>query len=192
MLWSHFKNFNCVSPIIYSPIAFPISSPLPPTKKHPRLYLGLLAGLVAITANTLVLKAAPLLAVNAESGGLLKLVLLHTKLWLPAGLLTVVQTEGFKLLFHYLTGLGMVGLYVLVFEPRLPSNGWAKGGLFSLLPWAINGFVVLPLLGQGVLGTRVLTAGGILYFCGANAVFGLVLGGVYVYLRQWQKSAEVV
>ena len=157
-------------------------------KKHPRLYLGLLAGLVAITANTLVLKAAPLLALNAESGGLLKLVLLHTKSLLPAELLPVVQTEGFKLLFHYGTGLGMVALYVAVFEPRLPGNGWAKGGLFSLLPWAINGCVVLPLLGQGVAGGHALTAGGMAYFFVANAVFGLVLGGVYEYLGQRQPA----
>ncbi|MBW3127107.1 hypothetical protein [Hymenobacter profundi] len=157
-------------------------------KKHPRLFLGLLAGLVAITANTLVLKAAPLLPVNAESGGLLKLALLHTTPLLPAGLLPVVQAAGFKLLFHYLTGLGMVGLYVLVFEPRLPGKGWVKGGLFSLLPWAINGLVVLPLLGQGVAGVHALTAGGIAYFFVANAVFGLVLGGVYAYLRQRQTA----
>ncbi|GAC1602976.1 MAG: hypothetical protein NVS3B25_31420 [Hymenobacter sp.] len=150
--------------------------------------LGLLAGLVAITANTLVLKAAPLLAVNAESGGLLKFVLLHTTPVLPAGLLPVVKGEGFKLLFHYFTGLGMVGLYVLVFEPRLPGNGWVKGGLFSLLPWAINAFIVLPLLGQGVAGVYALTASGILYFFGANAVFGLVLGGVYAFLRQRQAA----
>lgn len=160
-------------------------------KKHPRLYLGLLAGVVAITANTLVLKAAPLMAVNAESGGLLKLVLLHTTPVLPAGPLPVVKAEGFKLLFHYLTGLGMVGLYVLVFEPRLPDNGWVKGGLFSLLPWVLNGFVVLPLLGQGLAGGHVLTAGGMAYFFVANAVFGLVLGGLYAYLRQQQEAAGV-
>ena len=66
-----------------------------------------------------------------------------------------------------------------------------KGGLFSLLPWAINGFIVLPLLGQGVLGMHAMTAGGILYFFETNAVFGLVLGGVYVCLRQWQNAALV-
>lgn len=158
-------------------------------KKHPRLYLGLLAGLVAITINHLVLKAAPLLHVNAGGGGLLKLALLHTRQLLPAGFLPTVKTPGFLLLFRYLTGLGMVVLYVLVFEPRLPGNGWVKGGLFSLLPWAINSFVVLPLLGQGALGVHALTAGGILYFFGTNAVFGLVLGGVYARLRRGQPVA---
>ena len=158
-------------------------------KKHPRLYYGLLAGLVAITVNTMVLKAAPLLSVNAESGGLLKLALLHAKPLLPAGLLPVVKTEGFKLLFHYVTGLGMVGLYVGVVEPRLPGNGWVRGGLFALLPWALNGFVVLPLLGQGVAGVHALTPGGMAYFFVANELFGLVLGGVYAYLRRGQPAA---
>ena len=115
-------------------------------------------------------------------------MLLHTKLLLPAGLLPVVQTEGFKRLFHYGTGLSMVGFYMGVFEPRLPGNGWVKGGLFALLSWAINGFVVLPLLGQGVAGGDTLTAGGRTYFFVANAVFGLVLGGVCEYLGQRQPA----
>lgn len=59
-------------------MACPISLPLPPIKKHPRLFLVLLPDLVTITANTLALRAAALLAVNAESGGLLKLALPHT------------------------------------------------------------------------------------------------------------------
>ncbi len=149
--------------------------PHPNMNKPARLYKGL----VAITLNTLVLKAAPLLHVNPESGGLLKLTLLHTRQLLPAELLPTVKTAGFKLLFHYLTGLGMVGLYVLFFEPLLPGKGWVKGSLFSLLPWAINGFIVLPLLGQGALGARTLTAAGIVYFFVANWLFGLLVGWGY-------------
>ncbi len=154
--------------------------------KHSRLYKGLVAGLVAITINTLVLKAAPLLHVDAGGGGLLKLTLLHTRQFLPAELLPTVKTAGFKLLFRYLTGLGMVGLYVLAFEPLLPGKGWVKGSLFSLLPWAINGFIVLPLLGQGVLGARTLTAAGIVYFFVANWIFGLLVGWVYERLGKHQ------
>ena len=91
-------------------------------------------------------------------------MLLHTQQFLPAEFLPTMKTTGFKLLFCYLMGLGMVGLYVLVFEPLLPGKEWVKGSLFSLLPRAVNGFIVLPLLGRGMLGARTLTAAGLVYF----------------------------
>lgn len=49
------------------------------TKYSPDLYKGLLAGLIAITVNTIVLKAAPLFDIMPESGGLLKLIIMRVK-----------------------------------------------------------------------------------------------------------------
>ncbi len=91
-------------------------------KKHSSLFKGLVAGFIAITANTLFLKAAPLLNVAAESGGLLKLVVLHTKQYLPSNVLSITKTTGFWLLFHYFTGFGMVLMYIYLFEPLLPGK----------------------------------------------------------------------
>ncbi len=144
-----------------------------------KLRNALWAGFIAITANTLFLKAAPLLHVAAESGGLLKLVLLHTKQYLPSNILSLTKTTGFWLFFHYLTGFGMVLMYAYLFEPLLPGKGWVKGSLFSLVPWLINGCIVLPLLGQGIMGVHQLSASGMIYFFFANLIFGLVLGVVY-------------
>ncbi len=153
-------------------------------KKYSNLFKGLVAGFIAIIANTLFLKAAPLLHVAAESGGLLKLVLLYTKQYLPSNVLSLTKTTGFWLLFHYLTGFGMVLMYVYLFEPLLPGKGWVKGSLFSLLPWLINGCIVLPLLGQGFIGVHQLTTAGMIYFFIANWIFGLVLGVVYEHLSK--------
>lgn len=153
-------------------------------KKHSKLFKGLVVGLVAITANTIILKAAPLIHVSAGTGGLLKLVLLHTKQYLPSNVLSLTKTTGFFLFFHYLTGFGMVLIYVYLFEPLLPGKGWVKGSLFSLVPWLINGCIVLPLLGQGFMGVYQLTTAGMIYFFIANWIFGLVLGVVYEHLSK--------
>jgi hypothetical protein len=139
-----------------------------------KLWNGLIAGLIAITVNTLLLKCSPLLHIKAEGGGLLKLLL-------KAGRYITVQPPFlhktlFGLIFHYLTGLFMALMYVYWFSPLLKLAGWIKGSLFSLLPWAINSFIVLPLLGQGWLGNNQLPSAGIIYFFVTNWIFGLILG----------------
>ena len=100
-----------------------------------------------------------------------------TALWTSVGLPPPASLI-FWLAFHYATGFGMVCLYVLL-EPRLPGRGLLKGSLFSLLPWLINGLIVLPALGQGVFGYRTLPLSGIAYFFVANWSFGAVLGELY-------------
>lgn len=148
-------------------------------KKSTKVFNVFFAGLIAITLNTLLLKAAPILHIEAESGGLLKLILLHTQLYMSDAMLACVHTAAFGVLFHYLTGFTMVILYVYLFEPLLPGKRWQKGSLFSLLPWMINGFIVLPLLGQGFIGIQQLPVTGIIYFFVANWIFGITLGELY-------------
>jgi hypothetical protein len=155
-------------------------------RKHSTLYKALVAGFIAITANTIILKVAPLINVSAESGGLLKLLLLHTQQYF-INYLPYIKTTGFWLLFHYLTGFAMVGMYVYLFEPVLPGKGWLKGSLFSLVPWLINGGIVLPLLGQGFMGIHQLSAAGMIYFFIANWIFGVLLGIVYEFLSKKKK-----
>ncbi|MCA1652576.1 MAG: hypothetical protein LC753_20690, partial [Acidobacteria bacterium] len=52
-----------------------------------------------------------------------------------------------------------------------------------LLPWLVNGLVVLPLLGQGVLGYQRLALSGMAYFFVANWSFGAALGVLYEKFR---------
>ena len=50
---------------------------------------------------------------------------------------------------------------------------------YALLVWLINAFVVLPLLGDGIAGTRLLTVLGMVCFAGAHTVFFVVLAYIY-------------
>lgn len=145
-------------------------------KFTPKLFKGLMAGFIAITVNTILLKMAAVFNITAESGGLLKLLLLNTRNYFSPAIFLNFKTTLFWIFFHYLTGFSMVFIYAFIFEPILPGKGWLKGSLFSLFPWLINGLIVLPILGQGILGIYQLSTAGIIYFFIANWMFGWVLG----------------
>ncbi|MCA1585980.1 MAG: hypothetical protein LC791_14815 [Acidobacteria bacterium] len=157
---------------------------------------ALWAGFIAISVNTIVLKAAEPLGFLAESGGLLRLHVLYLSPlfqslgisgWWAAASLPPPSALPFWLAFHYLTGFVMVVLYSTVFERLLPGRGLIKGSLFSLLPWFVNGLVVLPVLGQGVFGYQRLPLSGMAYFFVANWSFGGVLGVLYEKFRTWSR-----
>ncbi len=147
------------------------------SRKYLRFGYSILVGFGAITVNTLLLKLAPYFNVQAEGGGLLKLVLQSGRPF--TGHFAFLHTVFFGLLFHYLTGLAMVLFYVYWFSKQINCNAWLKGAFFSLIPWLINGFVVLPLLGLGWLGNNQLTRSGIVYFFAANLIFGVLLGALH-------------
>lgn len=147
-----------------------------------------LAGFVAISVNTIMLKSAKPLGIVAEGGGLLRLNVLYLgPLFQRLGISTWWKSKGlpplsslsFWLAFHYGTGFVMVFVYTQVFERLLPGRGLAKGSAFSLLPWLINSLVVLPLIGGGTFGRRQLPFSGMVYFFVANWSFGAVLGVLY-------------
>ena len=153
-----------------------------------RTVAALVAGAFGVVVNTALLKVAAPLGIRAESGGLLRLMTRAlaplanqtglSETWTRAGL-PMPDSLAFWLGFHLATGLGMVLLYAYVFEPFLPGKGLLKGSLFALVPWLINGFVVLPLLGQGIIGARALTLSGISYFFVADWSFTVTLGVLY-------------
>jgi hypothetical protein len=130
-----------------------------------------LAAFVAITVNTLLLKLAPLLGITAESGGLLKLVF---KIIPGIAGISFLHSAFFWVIFHYLTGFGMALFYFFVFA-KFRISKWTKGVLFSFIPWLINGVIVLPMLGRGVIGIHQLPVSGIIYFFFANLVFAIIL-----------------
>jgi hypothetical protein len=160
-----------------------------------KTHAALLAGFLSISVNTIVLKAAKPLGFIAESGGLLRLHVLYlsplfqslgiSRWWVSVGL-PPPSSFLFWLVFHYVTGFVMVFLYSTLLESVLPGRGLLKGSVFSLLPWLINGFIVLPLLDQGVLGYERLPLSGMVYFFMANWLFGAVLGVLYEKFRSIQ------
>jgi hypothetical protein len=101
---------------------------------------ALAAGTIGIIINTVLLKIAAPLGIQAESGGLLRLTTqtfapLITQsgigeAWTRAGL-PPTDSVVFWLGFHLATGLGMALLYAFVCEPFLPGNGLLKGSLFA-------------------------------------------------------------
>jgi hypothetical protein len=75
-------------------------------------------------------------------------------------------------------------VYAELVVDRLPGPVWFRGLVFSLLPLALSAFVLLPVLGAGVLGLRLGV--GVLPLLGEvfrNAVFGASLGISYALLR---------
>jgi hypothetical protein len=149
---------------------------------------SLLAGLIAIVANTALLEAADWIPLVTARGGLLKLL----KMYLSAPLtslgvadfwaaltLPAPDTHAFKTGFHIVVGLLMALFYAYVLEPMLPGSALVKGLLYALLVWLANAFIVLPWIGEGIAGSAFLSAGGMLYFAAAHTVFFVLLALLY-------------
>lgn len=158
----------------------------------------LTAGLLAVTANIVVLESAALFHIEAEAGGLLRLLreilgptfdrIGLAAIWSGLGL-PPPGSLPFRIAFHIGAGIGMAVFYALALEPYLPGSGGWKGALFSLLPWLLNSAVVMPMLGRGFAGADALTLGGMAYFFFANGVYGVLVGALYEGLRLGSGSA---
>ncbi len=69
--------------------------------------------------------------------------------------------------------------YALLFEPILHGSSLRKG-LISAVPfWLLNAFIVLPLLGYGIAGARLLTTVGLLSYAFAHTLFFVIVALVY-------------
>ena len=156
--------------------------------------IGLTAGAIAIVVNTLLLRAADWMHIDIGHGGLLELVhrtivdgvtALDPALTGPAGFSRVLVAPSFKIGFHAAVGLLMALFYTGVLEPRLPQrlSAGLKGFTYALLLWVANAAIVLPALGQGFAGCRVLHVGGMLYFAFAHTAFFLTLAWMTALLQ---------
>ncbi len=149
---------------------------------------ALLAGLIAIVANTLVLEAADWIPLVTARGGLLKLLKIYlaqplTDLGVPdlwaAPPLPAPDSHAFKSGFHIFVGLLMALFYAYGLEPLLPGTALMKGLLYALGVWLANAFIVLPWIGEGIAGSANLGAGGMIYFAFAHTVFFVLLALFY-------------
>ena len=158
-----------------------------------RLKLGILAGSIAITINSAVLAAADWIPLETAHGGLLKLltILLDDSfkkvgivgLWYASGLPEVASQE-FKLGFHLFVGIAMAAVYAVAIEPIFAASAWLKGGLYAVVIWLANAFIVLPWIGEGVAGSRSLGTMGIIYFAAAHTLFFVLMAVLYERLRR--------
>ncbi len=93
--------------------------------------------------------------------------------------LPAADTNAFKTGFHILVGLLMAVFYAFVLEPVLSGSARVKGLVYALLVWLANAFIVLPWIGEGIAGSRYLSAAGMIYFATAHTVFFVLLALLY-------------
>lgn len=154
-----------------------------------RAAAALLAGGLAIAVNTALLAAADAIPLVTARGGLLKLLkvafgdtltrLGAGALWARSGL-PAPDSNTFQLGFHVVVGLAMALLYGLALEARLAGPPWRKGLVYAAAVWIANAFIVLPLLGEGIAGSRSLSLLGMAWFAAAHTVFFMGLALLFV------------
>ena len=147
----------------------------------------LLAGAFAITVNTLLLYGAARFGLSTGNGGLLKLIhpwlgpLLNRSgvahVW-ASTMLPAPGAPAFKLGFHVFVGMLMAAVYACV-QRFVPWPAWIKGLFYAVLVYLANALIVLPLLGQGIAGSRVVSSYGLIYFALAHTTFFMLLAWCY-------------
>ena len=156
------------------------------------LVASLEAGALAIGANTALLAGADAIGFTTARGGLLRLLK-----DIAGGLAPFLGLEGvwkdmlapatsgafFQTAFHVVVGLLMAIFYAYVLEPLLPGRPWVKGLIYSGLVWLLNAFAVLPLIGEGIAGSRQLGIAGMVGFAVIHTVFFVLLAVLYARLR---------
>jgi hypothetical protein len=131
-----------------------------------RVCAGIVAGVLAILVNTAMLIAADRFHVVTARGGLLTLLLKLIGPPTPP----MATTWGFQQLFHLLVGVAMAVVYAVTLG-GLRGAVLAKGLVAAAVVWLTNACVVLPLIGQGFAGHRVLTPLGMSVFAVAHTAF---------------------
>ncbi len=79
---------------------------------------------------------------------------------------------------HFILGIVLTGIYASVFLNLLPSDGWKRGMIFSLIPFLLKEIMVSPMMGMGLFegGNMMMIMGGLLGHLVYGAVAGLVYG----------------
>ena len=147
-----------------------------------RLLAALLASAIALAANMALLSIADAARINTGQGGLLRLFAMMIRrlarsFHLIDGLSNLQLPS--QAIFHIVTGLAMAVAYALIIEPRLPGRPFSKGLVYGTVVWCVNAFLVLPLIGEGIAGTRNVNTVGLIVFAVAHMTFFLALSTLY-------------
>lgn len=164
------------------------------------IFAGLIAGAVAITINILLLNLFDALGIETARGGLQKLV----KQWMSEPLVRAgvshawgsiglpgPETPLFRTGFKVTVGLIMAAAYTVLLEPWLPGGWLRKGLVAAILFWLINAAVVLPLLGEGFAGARLLSPLGMVSYAVAHTTFFVAVAGLYAWLTGGRTTLAV-
>ena len=157
-----------------------------------RLEASLVAGVLAILANTLALKLADVISLPTAHGGLLRLVSpWFAPLLAGAGLTDVwhrigapaTTSQTFQIGFHVLVGIAMSVFYAFAVEPLDEDRPVTIAFAFAVLVWGVNAAVVLPLTGEGFAGGAHLRLAGMAWFAAAHTLFFVAVALTYRTLR---------
>jgi|SRR5215471_1527338 len=147
-----------------------------------RLIAALLASSIALAANMELLSIADVAHISTGQGGLLRLFATMIQR-LAVSLRLTDDLSNLPLpspaIFHIVTGLAMAVAYALMIEPRLPGRPFSKGLVYGTVVWCINAFLVLPLAGEGIAGSRNVDTVGLIVFAVAHMTFFLALSMLY-------------
>ena len=81
-------------------------------------------------------------------------------------------------LMHIIIGTVLTGIYAAFFLKILPSTGWKRGMVWSLIPFMVAQLMLMPMMGAGVFagGNVGMIVGSLLNHLAYGAVAGLLYG----------------
>lgn len=157
-----------------------------------RLPAALMAAAGGLSGNMLLLAGADAIQLPTAHGGLLRLLqdvggwcaarINQTELWVDV-IVAAVSRKEFQAGFHIVVGILMAILYAYVLEPCLKLRPLVSSVVYASLVWLVNALIVLPLIGEGLAGSRRLDAAGIFAFAVAHTVYFILLGAIYEQLK---------
>lgn len=137
------------------------------------------AGLVGVFANSVAIHMARGCGVETGTAGLSGFVAEHVNALASYPLLPVKLGPFPQEIFHAAVGLLAAFFYAALAERLLPGPGWLRGLLFVQPMWLVQGIVISTSRGHGLFGSGLGQATP-LWSWALNAVFGIVLGALYV------------
>ncbi|WP_414444417.1 hypothetical protein [Burkholderia sp. 22PA0106] len=136
---------------------------------------ALAAGTIAIMINVALLAVADSFGLVTARGGLL--TLLNRTQHVPGNGLS--GNWLFQQAFHVVVGIAMALLYAQLnvqFNARPAVRPILKSLLYAAAVWLANALIILPSIGQGIAGSRVISVPGMLYFAFAHTAFFVING----------------
>ncbi|WP_321889672.1 hypothetical protein [Paraburkholderia bannensis] len=135
-----------------------------------------LAGLISIVVNTTLLIGADHFHIVTARGGLLTLLRESSGTPLPSW----AASWQFRQIFHAAVGVAMIVIYAGTLA-RLRAPVIAKGLFSAAIVWLVNAAFILPAIGEGFAGAKILGPSGMTLFGAAHTLFFLM--GAVLYER---------
>lgn len=128
---------------------------------------AIIAGLIATAVITMMMLMAPLMGMPEMNIGRML-----------AGFMGIPSALGW--IAHFMIGAVLALIYAFAFSERLPGSVWAKGLLFSLIPWFMAQVVANPMMGAGLFASNTPTPPAmVMGSLMGHLAYGAVLGAIY-------------